>query len=423
MQTSHQTLDAMLAKSASTANQADSGAGSVTGYNQRDNSFDNVLQEQRNRRSESQRPADAATQRKAAERSGASEQESRAAATGTAKSGSTAAASGNELPAQEDDSTRPVEAAGLAGLQNGEPEVTEVLSVTGSESGDTGVLDDTTGSGAAGLDDTADGAELAVAQQNDSGRLAAAGETARAQRGAAAPAGLIAAQGEAALAQAGSDQPGSMRGDTSGLQETRAFKEALQQLRSGALAAPGSEVAADVDAGDIVTQTARNLARVDHLLPAGQTAAIAKPELATGTIPVPVSSPNWGQAMAQRVLWLASNGIQAAEMQLHPRELGPVEIRISVANDQTQVQFSSQYGVVRETLEASTQRLRELFDASGLQLLDVNVSDQSLSEQRRSGQEGEADATGRGVAAEDTGPLASPTIGTVSGAGLVDYYV
>ena len=140
------------------------------------------------------------------------------------------------------------------------------------------------------------------------------------------------------------------------------------------------------------------------------------------TIQVPVNSPNWSQAVAQRVLWLASNGVQSAELQLHPRELGPVDIRISVANDQTQVQFSSQYGVVRESLEASMQRLRELFDASGLQLVDVNVSDQSLAEQHSS-EDGEL-AAGKGQpdAFEDTAPLANIAAETITGAGLVDYY-
>lgn len=96
----------------------------------------------------------------------------------------------------------------------------------------------------------------------------------------------------------------------------------------------------------------------------------------------PVNGPGWGQVVAQRIAWLAGNGIKAAELQLNPKELGPVDVKISVNNDQTSIHFTSQHASVRDALELSVQRLRDMLESNGLGLADVNVSDQSGSEQQ-----------------------------------------
>jgi hypothetical protein len=88
-----------------------------------------------------------------------------------------------------------------------------------------------------------------------------------------------------------------------------------------------------------------------------------------------VHHPDWNNAMIARVVWQAGAQIQHAEFRVHPPELGPVEVRVSVNNDQANVHFIAQHGFVRDALEDSIPRLRELLSHGGLTLANADVSD------------------------------------------------
>ena len=107
---------------------------------------------------------------------------------------------------------------------------------------------------------------------------------------------------------------------------------------------------------------------------------------------VPVGQPQWGRAVGERILWLANQNITSAELRLDPPDLGPVQVRVAIHNDQVSVTFTSNQVAVREALDLNAQRLREMFSEQGLDLVDVNVSDQSdggtFGEQQREGRGG-----------------------------------
>lgn len=111
-------------------------------------------------------------------------------------------------------------------------------------------------------------------------------------------------------------------------------------------------------------------------------ASQARPGAAEGARPapvtVPVSQPNWAQATGERVLWMVHQKVQSAEIQLDPPELGPLQVRVSVHQDQVSVSFVSAHGQVRDALDMQSLRLREMFEAQGLNLVDVDVSDQGF---------------------------------------------
>lgn len=92
----------------------------------------------------------------------------------------------------------------------------------------------------------------------------------------------------------------------------------------------------------------------------------------------------WGEAVSERVMWMSSKGIREASIQLDPPELGPLSVKVSVTQEQAQVSFTVQNASVREALDQSSQRLREMFAEEGLNLADVDVSDQSQSEEHSS---------------------------------------
>ena len=84
----------------------------------------------------------------------------------------------------------------------------------------------------------------------------------------------------------------------------------------------------------------------------------------------------WSEAVAERAAWLAGQQIHSAELQLDPPELGPLQVRVSVHQDQAVVSFVSANPQVREALDQSMMRLRDLLQEQGMQLVDAGVSDQ-----------------------------------------------
>ncbi len=138
--------------------------------------------------------------------------------------------------------------------------------------------------------------------------------------------------------------------------------------------------------------------------PAVQSSISAPSGLPTITLGTPLNQSGWDQALGERIQWMVSNKLQGARIRLNPANLGPMEVRIQVQNEQASVQFTSAHGVVREALEAALPRLRDMFDASGVELVDVDVSGQSFAGQQRTTGEGEPAAWG-GVAPEQDAGL------------------
>jgi hypothetical protein len=99
-------------------------------------------------------------------------------------------------------------------------------------------------------------------------------------------------------------------------------------------------------------------------------------------VSVPVGKPGWGEAVMQRVMWMSSQHLQSAEIQLDPPELGPLQVRVNSQGDQTSVVFNSQHSAVRDALDQSLSRLREMMEQNGVNLTDVDVSDQGLPRQQ-----------------------------------------
>lgn len=131
----------------------------------------------------------------------------------------------------------------------------------------------------------------------------------------------------------------------------------------------------------------------------------------------------WSNNLAERAVWMAGQTIHSAEIQLDPPELGPLQIKIQVNQDQATVSFVSANPQVREAVEQSMGRLRELFQEQGLELVDSGVSDHQPKQEQGQGEPGEQ---GMSSASSDGGdPLVSPDLHTLVAPAPwgVDYYV
>ncbi|MDF0731896.1 flagellar hook-length control protein FliK [Pseudomonas entomophila] len=105
--------------------------------------------------------------------------------------------------------------------------------------------------------------------------------------------------------------------------------------------------------------------------------------------PLPMNQGAWTEGLVNRVMYLSSQNLKSADIQLEPAELGRLDIRVNVATDQsTQVTFISGHAGVRDALDSQVHRLRELFAQQGLAQPDVNVADQSRGQQQQAQQGG-----------------------------------
>ncbi len=155
---------------------------------------------------------------------------------------------------------------------------------------------------------------------------------------------------------------------------------------------------------------------------AAQTAAASTPG-APPPITTPIHQPQWNAELGNRVLWMVKQDVQTADIKLNPPHLGPLEVRVSMANDNVSVTFSSHHGLVRDALDAAMPRLRDMLMDNGLQLVNANVSNKAFSEQQNPGQ-GQQQSRGFGGAQSDELGADSHEANVMNAAlvGLVDYY-
>jgi flagellar hook-length control protein FliK len=247
-------------------------------------------------------------------------------------------------------------------------------------------------------------------------------------------------------AQAAAQQGAGAQGATNGVQDfAGALAGVAQQLQPTTEGKLGDAALAALkelgeEGGEALKDAAPEL-RSENLSArlSALSQAIGQPALAAtrlGVLPGPplaLHQGGWSEAVVDKVMWLSSQNLKSAEIQLDPAELGRLEVRVDMAKDQTQVTFASPHAGVRETLEGQMQRLRDLFTEQGMNLLDVNVSDQSLSRGWQGQEQGSADNGARRggdsgglLGAGDDEHLTAVTelrgINSLSPRGLVDYY-
>jgi flagellar hook-length control protein FliK len=137
--------------------------------------------------------------------------------------------------------------------------------------------------------------------------------------------------------------------------------------------------------------------------------------------------PGWSKELGQRMVWLVQSNVQQAQLQLNPRHLGPMEVQISVSQDQqVSITFTTNTAVVKEALDSALPRLRELFDEQGLDLNDVNVADRSQQHaEKQASSKGMKPHSDEGITASDNTADTSemPQHGMVHLAdGVIDYF-
>lgn len=93
-------------------------------------------------------------------------------------------------------------------------------------------------------------------------------------------------------------------------------------------------------------------------------------------IRTPLQDPRWSQEFGEKIVWAAHNDVHTAQININPPQLGPVQITLSMNGDQLSASFVSAHNEVRQAIEDSLPRLREIFSGAGINLGDANVGAQ-----------------------------------------------
>jgi hypothetical protein len=176
---------------------------------------------------------------------------------------------------------------------------------------------------------------------------------------------------------------------------TRALAQSLGEAGAGAsgpgvIGLNGVEVAAAARAGGaaavtqpVTTGVAGSAALADAHVAAGLVHGLAQALHAASAdaparvaIAEPLHSPAFAPALGARLALLARDGVQQAELQLNPAEMGPISVQIALDGSRVTVDFAADVAATRSRLESSLPELAAALRESGLTLAGGGVYEQ-----------------------------------------------
>lgn len=137
-------------------------------------------------------------------------------------------------------------------------------------------------------------------------------------------------------------------------------------------------------------------------------------------------SPAWSQQFSEKVVWMANQEMQSAQININPPQLGPVQITLSLSGDQATAVFASPHAEVRQAIESSMPQLKEMLASAGISLGDTNVG-ANLAQQNQNSpfptpNRTQATLENAILPANDDAPSAGVATPLQQGRGLVDLF-
>ena len=136
------------------------------------------------------------------------------------------------------------------------------------------------------------------------------------------------------------------------------------------------------DSTDKAASTAKDETSVLTALPVAQNHIASTRSDAPLSIETNIRAQNWQSDFTQKVVWLANNDKQSAQITLNPPQMGPIEVSLKLENGNASASFVAANQEVRDAIETAMPRLREMFASAGIDLGQTNVSAQSFSQQQ-----------------------------------------
>ncbi|NJC35911.1 flagellar hook-length control protein FliK [Xanthomonas arboricola] len=216
------------------------------------------------------------------------------------------------------------------------------------------------------------------------------------------------ALGALAPAAAAGAKPTSVTALSGDAQAAALMSMASKALEPGADDSAGP-AAPDAPAFVLPTTTATALGRLQEPAPVFSASPTPTPDM---------GSDSFDDAIGARMSWLADQKIGHAHIKVTPNEMGPVEVRLHLDGDKVNASFSSANADVRQALEQSLPRLREMLGQNGFQLGQADVGQQ---QQSQSGNRNGGGSDGNGLSLDDSPPVGIPSV-VLRQRGLLDAY-
>ncbi|WP_233008809.1 flagellar hook-length control protein FliK [Rheinheimera faecalis] len=133
--------------------------------------------------------------------------------------------------------------------------------------------------------------------------------------------------------------------------------------------------------------------------------------------------PEASNQLKDKMLMMVKDKVHTAEIRLDPSELGSMQIKISLQQDQMSVQFMVQQGNAKELMEQQMPKLKELLQQQGIELSQGSVQQQNQSSSGQEGGRRTAGGNGVGTTLDSSDELVEPGIlPTKNSDRVVDYY-
>ncbi len=94
------------------------------------------------------------------------------------------------------------------------------------------------------------------------------------------------------------------------------------------------------------------------------------------TIFARLNSRGWTEELSQKITWVSTQKNQTAELHLNPPDLGALNVVLKISDNQLTAQFVSPHSAVRDAVENSLPKLREILADNNIMLGNATVSDQ-----------------------------------------------
>ncbi|HCT4929180.1 TPA: flagellar hook-length control protein FliK [Morganella morganii] len=93
----------------------------------------------------------------------------------------------------------------------------------------------------------------------------------------------------------------------------------------------------------------------------------------------------WQQQVSQNMLYFSRQGLQQAQLRLHPEELGSLNIHLKIEDNQAVMHFVSPHSHVRAAMESMMPVLRNALQESGIHLAQSSVGQEYHGDQQSGG--------------------------------------
>jgi flagellar hook-length control protein FliK len=160
---------------------------------------------------------------------------------------------------------------------------------------------------------------------------------------------------------------------TTAAADRNASATAFSSQLAATLRSPEANIAGEDRAADIAPGNGIPPAAVNANPPASGLEKLTTGDTRSPAVNAHLHSAAWPQQFSDKIVWLARNDQQSAQLTINPPQLGPIQISLYLSGDQATIAFASPHAEVRQAIESAMPQLKEMLSSAGISLGQSNV--------------------------------------------------